>query len=493
MLDNWHMAASYKNSRGETKSMKNLGYLSSKEGDQGRGVFRNKKLEKLDSYYESRQYDNLPSWDQPHNNAGQYVPVRKRKPRLIFNFAKTLSQRVAAKLVGSEVFPEFTIADSPDDQEFFKAVIRESKLKSRILEPIRKMLSASSVFVRFYISGGAYKVEWFNSKVCYPIFQDNGQLESVTVKYIYEDEEDRDSNGKPKWKWWKMDFTTVSEIKYDNPEYDPKQEEPVFTEVARVDHELGFVQGEWFRTAEMPNSPDGYSLIEDIFDFIDDINYSLSQSSNAVSYNQDPQLALKGMTQEETENLIRSSTRSWNLGRDGEAAFIESNLSGVERAIELRDKMRLNIQDISRIVLMDPEKIVSQAQSGRALEIIHGPLVDLINELRPMVEDSLRSLILKMGIATVMAARMGIPVPIELPPGYAPSDMNLTAAWPPVFPQTTQDLQQKVSMVSGATSANLISRESGTRFIAKDFKIENVEEELQKIAAQPVINPFGGF
>jgi hypothetical protein len=31
------------------------------------------------------------------------------------------------------------------------------------------------------------------------------------------------------------------------------------------------------------------------------------------------------------------------------------------------------------------------------------------------------------------------------------------------------------------------------KWLAKDFGIEDIEEEKAKIAAQPVINPFGGF
>jgi len=66
-------------------------------------------------------------------------------------------------------------------------------------------------------------------------------------------------------------------------------------------------------------------------------------------------------------------------------------------------------------------------------------------------------------------------------------------SWPPIFPQTIEDLQKKASLVNTVTAGNLISRETGTRFLARDFGVDNVEEEVQKIAAQPVINPFGGF
>jgi hypothetical protein len=424
----------------------------------------------------------------------EFVPVRKRKPRLKVAFAKTLSQRVVARFLGSDTFPLFNIQDNPDDEAFLKAVIKASGLKTKILEPVRRSLNTGSSFVRFYLIDGAIKLEWFHSKYCYPQWNPNGSLESVKIQYVYEDFEDKDSTGKPKQKWWRMDLTAVSEIKYDNPEYVAGEKEPEFQVVSQVDHNLGFVQGEWLRTCEVQDSPDGYGIVSDITDFIDEINYSLSQSSQAVGYNQDPNVWFRGMTEDEMGSLIRSASKSWNLGREGEAGSLETNLTGVERAVELRDKIRLNIQDISRIVLLDPDKIIGSAQSGKAMEILHGPLKDLVDELKPVYEEYLKSLVLKMAFAIYAANSQGIDVPFEIPEGYTPKALaELELEWRPLFQQTMEDLQKKVQVASAATTALIISRETATRWLAKDFNIENVEEELHKIASQPVINPFGGF
>lgn len=479
-------------SRSQRRASLNLGIidLTNKKNQQ----FRKESLEKADAYFENRQYENLPEWDVSNDSHGAPLPVRKRQPRFKFAFAKTLSQRVTAKLLGASVFPTFSIEESPEDSEFIKAVIRESKLKSFISEPIRRLVNTGSVFIRFYLSGGTIKLEWYHAKFCYPKFQPNGELASLEIKYTFEDKSEKDALGNYKRKWFKMELNTMSEIMFDNPEFVDGQE-PEFVEVARLEHGLGFVQGEWFRTcqAQDKDDPDGYGFVSDITDFIDEINYSLSQSSQAVGYNQDPQLAFKGMDESELGNLIRSSLKAWNMGREGEASFIESNLTGVERAIELRDKIKLNIQDITRIVMLDPEKIVGSAQSAKAMEVLHGPLKDLIDELRLSLEPVLKNLVLKMSLLILIANRNGMDVPLEIPAGYAPKSLALELDWPPIFQQTMEDLQKKVQVVSAATSANLISRESGTRFLAKDFGIENVDEEIQKIAAQPIINPFGGF
>lgn len=471
----------------------NLGIVQS--GQMRPMLFRDDWLALWDKYYEGTQYDHLQPWDSACSEE-DYVAIRQRKPRINYNFTKMLASRIASKLVGDHNYPAVSVEEDPDTTEYLKVVQKVSMLRPRMIEPIRRLVVAGSVFVRFQLIGQAIKIEWYCSKYCYPKFTPTGELESIEIKYVYEDEEDRDpSTKKAKRKWFKMELGTISDVLYSNPEFKPGAGEPVFEVASQVDHELGFVQGEWFRTTEEKFSPDGYSLISDLTDFIDEINYSLSQSSQSVSYNQDPQTIINGLDEEEVQSLIRSSTKAWNMGREGDAKMMESGMGGVKAAIEMRDKIRLGIQDISRVVLMDPEKMVSHAQSGRALEVLHGPFVELLSELRPMVERGLRNLILKMAISILIMNDRGAEVPVVIPPGYRPQSLDIKMDWPPVFPLSMADLKEMIGVVTAATAGNILSREWGTRWLAKikEFQVDDVEVELQRVATQPVINPFGGF
>jgi hypothetical protein len=252
------------------------------------------------------------------------------------------------------------------------------------------------------------------------------------------------------------------------------------------------VQGEWFRTSDTHGKVDGDSLIEPAIPFFEEMDYSLSQSSQAISYNQEPRTIVSGMDVDEIDELIATSARAWNLGRDGSAQFLESNLGAVQRAIEFRDKIRLGIQDVTRILLMDPEKMVSNAQSGKSLEVLHGPLLDLVYTLREAFEQSMVRLVTKMATVGYILASSGNSVLI-IPPGWSPTSLNPDVKWPEIFPETVEDLQKKVQVAATASNASLVSRETLTRWLAKSFGIEDVEAEIAKVAAQPVLNPFGMF
>ncbi len=480
-------------SRSQRKAINNEGvkFLGSAQQDKVE-KWRSHDLEVFDAYYEARQYEGMKSWDQREDSGGDYIPIRERKPRIVYNFGKVLVDRVAAKLVGDNVFPKLRVEDSPDDDTFVSFIIKAGKLRVHLMDVAKKMLVAGSGFLRFYIVDGAMKVEVYKSKYCYPEFQPSGDLESIRVQFLYEDSQDKDKDGNPKVKWYKLELGMTSDKLYNNPEYE-RGKEPTFSVVSSVEHNMGFVQGQWFKTmGDDHNSPDGYSVICDILELIDEINYSLSQSSQAVQYNQEPLMTLKGMSEDEVSRIVRSSQKALDLGREGEASFLESSMEGVKTATEHRDKVKMLVQDIARVVFLDPEKMAANAQSGKAMEVMHGPMIELINELRPQIEDQITSLVLKMGIVMLHLNSQGIPVPVQIPPGYQPDSLNITIHWPPVFSLTIEDLQKKAQMATQLAGASIFSRETLTRWLAPDFDIENIDEEIQKIASQPILNPFGG-
>ena len=473
----------------------NLGVVAADANVHDRDVVRCQKLDRLESYYDNTQYNHLLEWDRATSESDDYIAVRSRKPRIIYPFARMLASRLTAKVVGQSVFPKFTIEESPEDQEFLETVIDVSNLRSNLLEPVRRAAGVGSCFIRFWIIGGRYRFEWIKSKYCYPVWDDSGELESVEIKFVFIDDADRGPDGMPKKKWHRMILTTTSEISFDNPEYKPKQV-PEFLETSRIDHDLGFVPGQWLRTDE--SSVDGAGFVDGIEGFIDEFNYSLSQTSQAVAYNQEPQLVFNGMTEDETEAVIRSSTKSWNLGKEGKADFVEAGMKGVETAGTVRDKIQTNLSDITRITVHDPEKLIGSAQSAKAMEVLHGPLKDLVDELRLVFGPQIRALVEKLAMAALKPLLLGLDGgPITFPPGYAPKTISSKVKWPAIFQQTLEDFQKKVQVAAAAKNAGLISPYTATRYVAEDFGVEDIEAELKAIeehqAAVAALNPFGGF
>jgi hypothetical protein len=456
------------------------------------GKWRSDDLELFDSYIECRQYENLLPWEQKEDSGGDYQPIRTRKPRVNYAFGRVLVDRVGAKLFGDNVFPILKVEDDPDTQTYIQFVLKAAKLRAYLVEVAKKMLGAGSSFLRFWFVEGKIQVETYKSKYCYPEFQENGELESVRIQYVYDDFDDKDKDGNPKQKWYKLVVGTVKDTLFSNPEY-KEGSEPEFTTVSSTNHNFGYVQGQWFKTpGGHHNTPDGYSIIGDLLEFIDELNYSVSQTSQAVQYNQEPLLGVTGISEDETPTIVKSSTKAMNLGREGKAAFIETNLEGVKVALEARKELQNLVQNVARVVFLDPEKMAAHAQSGRAMEIMNGPLVELINELRPYMEPQVIELVLKISISYLVLHNKGIETDVMIPDGWQPASLNISCHWPPVFAMTLDDLKSKVQMAVQAAGASLFSRETLTRWLAEDFHVEDIEGEIEKINDQPILNPFGG-
>lgn len=479
--------------RSQSKAKNRIGYIS--EGIAKPQIYRKDSLNMVDKYYNSKQYDHLPSW-QEHKD-GNIANSREVQPKMVYPFLRTLSDRLGAKLLGQNVFPDVSVEDDPEFEYFIGLVEREINLKAKLHACLKKLPLMGSWFIRTKVVDGVPDIESYESKFTYPDFGPSGELRSVTIKYIFEDEDDLDQHGKPVFKWHKIDLTENVDTTYDNPLYD-KNVEPEFKVVSQEEHNLGFVQGEWFKTGIKKNTVDGSPIIgEEIFSFIDEFNYNLSKTAEAVEYGTDPQLFFKGMDENEVDDFVKSTAEAWLLGRENETGFLETSGAGAERADAFRDKSIYKyITDISRIVILDPEKIVGSAQSAKAMEVLHGPLLDLVNELRPFYEAGIKGVYRKM-LATIIKLNMeGYELAFVMPPQYQPLSFDLTFSWPAVFPLTTQDQQQIISNAVQLANANILSRETALKWLIAqlpDIPVEDMEQEIQKINTQQQFNTFGGF
>lgn len=478
-------------SRTQSRIDNNLGIISG-DSSGGRKIkrWRSDRLHRLDQYFEGKQYDHLPAWDQAPGM--DFIPIRQRRPRINYKFGQRLANEIAAMLFGTKRFPRLYVEGDSDMSTYLTMMLKASKLQSKMVDLARHLVVCGSAFLRFFFVENGLSLEVYSAKHCYPKLDALGNLEEIEIMYTYKDEADVDDKGNAVEKWVKIYLSKDVDILFDNPPFDSKVE-PVFEEVNRTEHGLGFVQGEWLRINEKVNDLDGDSLLDDVLDFIDELNYNLSQSSQAIAYNQEPQATFSGMDVNEIEALIRSSQKGWDLGRDGKAAFLESNLGAVKTADEFRDRARLAIQDITRIIMLDPEKMSGHAQSGKAMENLMAPMVNLIEELRPAVETRIVSIISKLAFINLMIIDLGAEAPVMIPPGWQPSSWNVIAEWPPVYNQTMADLSEKVRVATTVSGASLVSRDTLTRWLARDFGIEDIEAELERIAIQPVINPFAAF
>ncbi len=486
-------------SRSEKKANNHLGVLHTPTNGMGveKRHYRSQILKEVDNYLNNNQYDGLHDWDESIcSDTDSYVKLKSRKPSVIFPFAKIFQDRISSKLAGASTFPKFKIEDD-DEADYFlnNLLIPNSFFKAKMQSLSKDLALRTSSFARFKFAEGNLQITKYNSNYCYPVFDEAGELESIEIKYIYDTDEVDERTGQMVKEWFKLELTKTADILYDNPRYH-ENSDPEFEVVENVQHEFGFVQGEWFKFGDNIHSPDGEDdpIIYQMMTFIDCLNYNLSLSDQATNYATEPQLAITGIDSEEADKLIKSASKTWLLGREGKATFLEISGEGAKAAKEQRDDYLKMFQHIARIVLLDPEKMAANAQSGKAMEVMHGPLVELINEMRPWIEKGMIKLLQKISTSIVLLGLAGLETQFIIPPNWQPKSLNIQAIWPPIFELTTQDKQQILSIGLQAASGNIISRDTALKWIQSqgvDFGVEDFDLELQKVNTQQQFNTFG--
>ncbi len=455
-------------------------------------ISRSPVLAEIDKYLNNCQYKGKADW-QECRGSKEYVKITDRKPKIIFPFAKVFKDRIGSKLTGASNFPTMKIEED-EEADFFlnKVLIPSSFFKPKMLSVGKNLALRGSAFIRFRFIEGKLSLEEFNSNYCYPEFDQTGQLEKIEIKYVFESDE-KDDKGQYIKKWKRIVLTKQKDIRYTEPEYNDNHG-PEFEVAESVEHNLGFVQGQWFRFGEDEIDGNEEPIIYQMRGFIDCLNYNLSQADSAASYGMDPQLVVSGIDEDEVDALIKSTEKAWLLGREGSAQHLETSGTGIQSAREHREDLIKYFQHITRLILLDPEKMVANAQSGKAMEVLHGPMVELINELRPWMEKGMKELLQKVTVTIVILNNMNIPTEFTIPPKWQPQSLDITTTWPPIFELTTQDKQQILSMGLQAANANVISRDTALRWIQSqgvNFGVEDFELEIQKVNTQQQFNTFG--
>ena len=190
-----------------------------------------------------------------------------------------------------------------------------------------------------------------------------------------------------------------------------------------MEHNLGFVQGEWLTTSFFLSNgvPDGKSYIESSLPMIDNMNYRLSKEDSAVFYNLFPMLTAYGLNSDDFADIQQGSreetkAKGMNVLATGKPAdkaalqFLEGSLTGLQVAETFHQRMFQMLQYSLKTVMIDPDRMAIHAQSGRAMEALYKPVIQYIKKIRPRMKKSICSILDKVEkLSNTYPAQIQIP------------------------------------------------------------------------------------
>jgi hypothetical protein len=242
-------------------------------------------------------------------------------------------------------------------------------------------------------------------------------------------------------------------------------------------HGLGFVPMVWIKNLPSQDKMDGPCTFEAAISTVIEMDYQLSQAGRGLKYASDPTLLIKEPAIASEGSIVRSAGNALVVSEKGDAKLLEINGTAAAAVVEyVRVLREISLESIhGNRTNVDK---MSGAQSGRALELMNQGLLWLADRLR--ITYGQNGLLALIRMVCLASHRVSITVGGK-PVGRLDAD-GLSLKWarftPPSYAEKLQEAQAYRTLRDGG----LMSQETVIGKIAADNDIEDLGEEIARIA-----------
>lgn len=415
---------------------------------------RFKRLDAFDRLRMGTFYDHIKvPFDQEYDGE-TYIPMRDRRPSVVWQAAQMLSSQLSGLLWGDEQMPVVRtyLGEKPskEDKDAETAIQHISELLSLdvVMDVATHFASSGSaaIVLRATDDKRAY-IDVVPGKECTPKFDPANPFEMTSFEQLYPttgaalvelgyDIPEKDLKADY---WFRLTIDKTEEVRYlpmpaleyerlGKEDQNGKRIQWERDDDHSFSHNWGCIPVVWVKAPSRSVNPlDGDCLYGSIVDVLVSIDYDLSQIQRGFRYTADPMLAVRrgelkqgsvpvsygseDKTQrDEQGSVIKSPTNVLDVEPGGEAKLLEISGQGLDKFREFVKTMREWGLEIAGGMKADAES-TKGTDSGRALEILYQNMVLLLKRWRVALGNngylSLLRLLLR-GIASGVIAISGV-------------------------------------------------------------------------------------
>lgn len=483
-------------------------------------------LDRSEQYFRCTQDDAKSyNWDGHFRGYGEkaaiqpgwYVPIAMRKPSTIRALPRIIVSRLTDMLFGNANAPAISVPGDPEAEHFVRALARESRLFTRMIEARNLGGSTGTVALSAGYVNGKPRVEVHNAKSMRVLeWEDRAECvpASVVQAYLYEsDAYDPEAAKFQRAKFYYVRHWTpttdtvwaaIPERFYNRPDW-----QSLVKPTSSVPVPGGRCPVVWIQNAPDSTSEYGPADYDGQLENFDNLNRLASAMTKGSIANADPTLVVKDKATANTGFIRKGSENA--LYSPGGAEYLTLDGAAMDATGKTAEGIRRDVLDACRVVIPDADKLSSAARSAAALKILFAPMTACADVLRDLygTDGIVRVLqvLLRQAKALGKGVRLdpridtvttereemdettGLPrvvkereiMVVELTPGVRES---ITLNWPPYFPATWTDIAQASAAASAAAGkAQLISSETATRAVAQMWGVEDPLAERRAIEA----------
>lgn len=508
---------------------------------------RYRKLSQLQKYYESKQYDGRPDFFTGQGPDG-IVPLRERKPCVIYPLPKAAVGQVVRFCFGEGKFPALQVerhedgdiddrgmseADADALEECLEALIKHAKIRSVITAMMKRGLAEKTAVAIFSIKRGRISVELPHAKDCWPTFRENdpsGELESLTWCYQYEEDVQTKDGIVCKRFWFRRDVTTTAYLEYPKVEVEPGVTNVKWPAPKEIPHAFKCCPVRWSKNLDDESEAggiDGTSLFEDFLDEIDALNFALSQRHRGITFMGTPQPYETGVEEDDGPSNTGTTSKGYSPsgGKSPHGAVSRQDarkmapdqvwryegqnvtLGLLETTGKAFETTTLHVEDIRSRVLESMSVVLANADqflknggdmNAKFLTLAYAPLLALVSELRDVTWWG--ELLAVLSICTRMVAAdnsNGVIMPgakklaqlaskfeVETDEGPVWMFPDIKPIWGQFFEPSQDEIESAVRTANQAKDGGVVQAKTATRHVANHFGITNVDDEVTQTQAE---------
>jgi hypothetical protein len=251
---------------------------------------------------------------------------------------------------------------------------------------------------------------------------------------------------------------------------------PVLDADRTVTHGLGFVPVVWIKNLPGGAGVDGFCTFGPAINDQIEIDYQLSQAGRGLRYSSDPLLVIREPAGTE-KNFVRNAANAMKVDSSGDAKLLEIDGSAANAVISYVKALRELALESVHGNRSTPDK-AANAQSGRALELLHEPLIWLAGRLRASYGAALLAL-----TRMVMRAADTMDVRINGAKASFPDGTDVSLRWGHWFHPTFHDMLEGAQGLATHATAGHISRESAVMIVCDTYDLPDAAAEKLLIEA----------
>lgn len=400
---------------------------------------RYRKLSRFRQYLDSTQYEGQPDFfTGRHGNSGEPVPLRERKPCVIYALPRSAVAQVVRFTFGESRFPSIGFGEirpamsvagetlSKDEaqalEQFTASLIESCDIKPTIANLMTQGLALGTTCAILSVKQGRIVVDIANAEDMLPEFRDGDpNLEVLRAVWCYkylDTVEGADGRPQQKQFWFRQDIDAKTFTEFERvPVVEGQRPEWRISRV--VKHKFGFCPVVWIRNTAQAQSRDmdGTSLYDNLLEEFDALNFALSQRHRGINILGTPQPWETGVDEGDgpqqsgrTSGDVNGGPRGYSSrgvrrtagssparpsgaaslwsyrSHEAKVGLLETTGKAFEAATNHVNDIRGRSLESMGVVLVNISEVMGKTHAGemsaKFLELAYEPLLALVDQMR---------------------------------------------------------------------------------------------------------------